>query len=1136
MIFDALVAGSMRQNALRTAVTVIAIALGVAAVLAGDLGRSSADAALRASVSGLSDRANLQVLGFGTRLDERLLARVRRVAGVVQARPVLQGAAELGDPSAGAKRRDIVTIQGVDALQSFPGSAMLRTYEAGPFAPPSALDMALLAHGGSVISARIARQLGLRSGSRFAVRAAGVVTTLQVAAVLPHQPPTLDPQILIVDVRTAQALFHAAGRLDRIDVIAAPYEAGKLRTRLAATLGPSVHVAVTADRIAALERAARGFEADLTVLSVVVLLVGASLVANAVGLSVRQRRPDIGTLRALGATRGQIARAFVTEGVLLGAGGALIGVIGGDMLARATGSIGGAADLLVVLRDAGLGVAVATGAALAPALQAAATLPVQAQRTVPLRSPNRRGFVAHLLSILPQRMPLFLQLAAANLDGAAMRLALALSALAIAVAASTSVATATSSFETAVTSWLQRSLIGDLDLRPLTTADGRFSARVRARIARLPGVAAVLTTRRITVPFRGALISLDAVDPHTLAARGLSLAQGEAGVSDDAAGRLGVRPGQMIRLDTPAGPTALRVRSLGEDLEGGSGGTLTVAEPTYAHLFGDTSVDTIGIIAQRGTALHRLRVELAAAAAPLEVDIASVRDRRAQEAASFQRTFALTYALGLASIAIAVLGTTFTMLALVLERRREIAVLRIVGLSTRALHAMIVCEAAVLSAFAALCGTLAGVALGGILVALDSRRFGWNVPLHVPGKTVALTVLTVVFSAALAALVPARRAARLAPARALHVVAFIALACCATVVASARGIAHPMHGVSNSPARLAFPHDHGLHRDRGAEWWLVSGHLRTQNGRRFAYHASFYRFTLPGRQELFAAEISVLDERSNRTIALQHSMRATPNPRADGTLAVRVDDFDLSATPLRDPRFARVALRAGDASNAVALTLLPQKPPSPSPAFAGYAFTRMQTQGSVLSDGRRYAVDGVSWLDHEYERSARGTKRIGWERFELQLDDGRDVALFAARLCDGRFGIRRPRAGEMEASSEESPFGPGVPVGGMIVDRDGTVHRLDVGAASLAIQGGTRWQSPRDAGSYPALWRLSIPLLHLDNAVAIAPVARDAEVVPKFGGVPFWWGAVDLAQALPPGYPLGTGFVLLTGYAAPTPL
>ncbi len=71
------------------------------------------------------------------------------------------------------------------------------------------------------------------------------------------------------------------------------------------------------------------------------------------------------------------------------------------------------------------------------------------------------------------------------------------------------------------------------------------------------------------------------------------------------------------------------------------------------------------------------------AVAPLRVDVETNRELRALVVAIFDRTFAITYALDVIAIAIAVLGVVSTLFALVLERRREFGVLRYLGVTTR---------------------------------------------------------------------------------------------------------------------------------------------------------------------------------------------------------------------------------------------------------------------------------------------------------------------------------------------------------------------------------------------------------------------------------------------------------------------
>ncbi len=112
-----------------------------------------------------------------------------------------------------------------------------------------------------------------------------------------------------------------------------PREALAARIRAALlpglTLQPPGRSAETADRMV------RAFRFNLNALASLTLLVGVFLIANAVSISVLRRRPEIATLRAIGATRSSIFAVFVAEGLGVGLAGTLLGEAGGIFLSRA---------------------------------------------------------------------------------------------------------------------------------------------------------------------------------------------------------------------------------------------------------------------------------------------------------------------------------------------------------------------------------------------------------------------------------------------------------------------------------------------------------------------------------------------------------------------------------------------------------------------------------------------------------------------------------------------------------------------------------------------------------------------------------------------------------------------------------
>ncbi len=352
--------------------------------------------------------------------------------------------------------------------------------------------------------------------------------------------------------------------------------------------------------------------------------------------------------------------------------------------------------------------------------------------------------------------------------------------------------------------------------------------------------------------------------------------------------------------------------------------------------------------------------------------------------------------------------------------------------------------------------------------------------------------------------------------RARTAVVAIALGACAVACAPAREPARPLVRLERTS------------RIERSECWSMHGRMQTLAGRRFAFQAAFFRYPLGEREDALAAEYTLIDEATGETVADGRTIRS--NARHDGSAASRIDvgDWYVRSVPTHDARRERFDVRLRTSDGETMLALNPAKSPTPSPAYTGIAFTRMRATGFVAIAGRRFAAAGSAWLDREY-RCDENDRERGTQRFELQLTDGREVELFATRWSDGRYGVRRADQTYALRRGAMSPEGPTIPAGGMMVDRNGGVQRLDPDDVTVTIQGDTRWHSPHETATYPALWRVAVR--GTLEPLALEPVRRDQEVVPPISGVPVWRGAVDLAEADPPGLLRGTGLVELTGFA-----
>jgi len=163
---------------------------------------------------------------------------------------------------------------------------------------------------------------------------------------------------------------------------------------LKALLGPGFQVEPPSSRGRQFEATSRIYAVASNITSVFALFIGMFIIYNTFAIAVTQRRSEIGILRALGATRGQIRTLFLVESALTGLAGTMLGIVAGLALARAmAGYIGGfLEDIYGVAQRAGdigldpklaaaavgMGVLTSLVAAVLPARSAARVDPVKA--------------------------------------------------------------------------------------------------------------------------------------------------------------------------------------------------------------------------------------------------------------------------------------------------------------------------------------------------------------------------------------------------------------------------------------------------------------------------------------------------------------------------------------------------------------------------------------------------------------------------------------------------------------------------------------------------------------------------------------------------------------------------------------
>jgi putative ABC transport system permease protein len=183
----------------------------------------------------------------------------------------------------------------------------------------------------------------------------------------------------------------------------------------------------------------------------------------------------------------------------------------------------------------------------------------------------------------------------------------------------------------------------------------------------------------------------------------------------------------------------------------------------------DPAPSNLAVYVSPGVSLDSVRTEIQQAASGHRILIFSNRDLRSEAVRIFDRTFAITYALEAIAVLVAVMGIAGALLALVIDRRRELGLLRFLGAAAGQVRKLILLEAGLLGLLANIAGLALGFALSLILIyVINKQSFGWTIRFHWP-VAVLLAGLTIVYAATvLAGFYPARVAVQLNPLEVIH--------------------------------------------------------------------------------------------------------------------------------------------------------------------------------------------------------------------------------------------------------------------------------------------------------------------------------------------------------------------------------
>ncbi len=370
-------------------------------------------------------------------------------------------------------------------------------------------------------------------------------------------------------------------------------------------------------------------------------------------------------------------------------------------------------------------------------------------------------------------------LAHANLASAIPRLSISVAALAVALSMMVAVAVMIGSFRETVSYWVGQTLQADLFISPgMRAASGTeqtMSADVMAAVAAHPAVVATDSFRNTDIVYAGDRVVLgagtfDVVATHgsllfKSPADGIAALRGAIGrdavvVSEAFSTKFGIRDGDTIALATPDGPRTFDVVAVYYDYAT-ERGVVVMDRGTFARHFGDLAPTGLSAYLRPDADADAVRADILANIPDgRRVFIYTNRNLRAEVLRIFDSTFAITYALEIIAIFVAMLGVAGTLLTLVIERRRDLALLRLIGADRRQIRRMVAIEAGLIGAVSQGIALVIGLALSLVLIyVINVQSFGWTIQFHLPIVLLAQVSLAVIVATAMAGLYPARRAA-----------------------------------------------------------------------------------------------------------------------------------------------------------------------------------------------------------------------------------------------------------------------------------------------------------------------------------------------------------------------------------------
>ena len=336
------------------------------------------------------------------------------------------------------------------------------------------------------------------------------------------------------------------------------------------------------------------------------------------------------------------------------------------------------------------------------------------------------------------------------------------------------------SFRKTVVLWIDQTIQADVIGAPASLmfkeSDETLPPGLLPKIRETPGVQAVDGYRSIRILFRdepallaGRDLAVHAAHSRYLFKSGKSeeiiqtaIREKQVLISEVFAGRFNLHEGETLQIPSPQGPVSFQIGGIFYEYST-DGGKLVIDRSVLKERWQDDQINVVAIYLEKGASADSVRRQLVQKWGGTG-GLAFITQSAFKEEILkiFDQTFLITYGLEWIAIVVALLGITNTLLVSILERRREIGILRAVGGSGRQVVRVVLIEALYMGLIGNLLSLFCAFFLSLLLIfVINKASFGWTLLFYFPPSVLLHSFLLATLTALAAGYFPARKAAKM---------------------------------------------------------------------------------------------------------------------------------------------------------------------------------------------------------------------------------------------------------------------------------------------------------------------------------------------------------------------------------------